>query len=117
MHYIRAEGDLTISGLKESFIQRYIVERTNKTRGETERTESEKTESCENLWNEIQLEGSYRQKVKQEQNKKERASSVSLCQRRKSPPRKGEPTGTVTCNNPGLFFLKTFCFKVRWCDK
>ena len=117
MDYIRAEGDLILSGPKETFIKRYIVERTNNTRDKTGRTQSEKTESCENLWNEIQLEGSYRQKVTQEQNKKERASSVSLCQRRKSPPRKGEPTGTVTCNNPGLFFLKTFCFKVRWCDK
>ena len=38
-----------ISGLKETFIERHTVEKTNKARGQ-----SEKTESCrENLWNEI----------------------------------------------------------------
>ena len=46
-----------ISGLRETFIQRYIVERTNKAElrlGE----QSEKTKSCwENLLNEIQLKG------------------------------------------------------------
>ena len=41
-----------ISGLKESFIKRYIAERTNK------EVQSEKAESCrENLWNEIHLKG------------------------------------------------------------
>ena len=38
-------------------------------------------ESCrENLWNEIQLKGPSREKKTQEQNKKEWASSVGLCQ-------------------------------------
>ena len=44
-----------ISGLKETFTQRYIVERTNKAEIRQEE-QSEKTESCrESLWNEIQL--------------------------------------------------------------
>ena len=49
-----------MSGLKETFIKRYIVERTNE--AEVRREEqSEKTESCrENLWNEIQLKGQER---------------------------------------------------------
>ena len=50
------------SGLKATFINRYIVERTNKAEirlGE----QSEKAKSCrEDLWNEIQLKGSQRQK-------------------------------------------------------
>ena len=46
-----------ISGLKETFIKRYIVERTNKT-DIRPKEQSEKAESCrENLWNEIQLKG------------------------------------------------------------
>ena len=46
-----------ISGLKETFIKRHIVERTNKSEVRPEEL-SEKTESCrENLWNEIQLKG------------------------------------------------------------
>ena len=46
-----------MSGLKETFIKRYAVERTKK--AEIRREEySEKMESCrENLWNEIQLKG------------------------------------------------------------
>ena len=45
------------SGLKETSIKRFIVERTNKTEIRLEE-HSEKTESCrENIWNEIQLEG------------------------------------------------------------
>ena len=45
------------SGLKETFIQRQIVERTNKAEIRPEE-QSEKAESCrENLWNEIQLKG------------------------------------------------------------
>ena len=49
-----------ISGLKETFINKYIVERTNK--AEIRREEqSEKTESCrQNLWNEMQLKGPQR---------------------------------------------------------
>ena len=49
--YIRA------AGLKETFIKRYIVERTNKAEIRPEE-KSEKAESYrENLWNEIQLKG------------------------------------------------------------
>ena len=46
-----------ISGLKETFIKRCIVERANKSEIRPEE-QSDKTESCrENLWNEIQLKG------------------------------------------------------------
>ena len=51
------------SGLKETFINRYIVKRTNKAEMRPEE-QSEKTESCrENLWNEIQLKGPQRHKI------------------------------------------------------
>ena len=43
--------------MKEAFIKRYIVERTNKSEIRPEE-QSEKVDSCrENLWNEIQLKG------------------------------------------------------------
>ena len=46
-----------MSGLKETFINRYIVERTNKAEIRPEE-QSEKVESCrENLWKEMQLKG------------------------------------------------------------
>ena len=46
-----------ISGLRETFIKRYIVERTNKTEIRSEE-QGEKTESCrKNLWDETHLEG------------------------------------------------------------
>ena len=46
-----------MSGLKETFIKKYIVERTHRAEIRLEEL-SEKTESCrENLWNEIQLKG------------------------------------------------------------
>ena len=46
-----------ITGLKETFIKKYILERTNKAEIRLEE-QSEKTESCrENLWNEMQLKG------------------------------------------------------------
>ena len=46
-----------ISGLRETFIKRYKVERTSKAKIAPEE-KSEKAESCwENLWNEIQLKG------------------------------------------------------------
>ena len=46
-----------ISGLKETFIKRYIVERTNKAEIRPEE-QREKVENCgENLLNEIQLKG------------------------------------------------------------
>ena len=45
------------SGLKETFIKRYIVQRTSKAEIRLEE-QSEKAESCrENVWNEIQLNG------------------------------------------------------------
>ena len=48
---------MIISGLKETYINRYIVERTNKADIRLEE-QTEKMESCrENLWNEIQLKG------------------------------------------------------------
>ena len=55
-----------ISRLKELFIKRYIVERTNKVEIRQEE-QSEEAESCrENLWDEIQLKGPQRQKPTQE---------------------------------------------------
>ena len=46
-----------ISGLRETFIKRYIVERTNKAEIRPEE-QAEKAESCrENLWNDLQLKG------------------------------------------------------------
>ena len=46
-----------ISGLKETFVKRYIVERTNKAKIRPEE-QSKKTESCEEiLWTEILLKG------------------------------------------------------------
>ena len=46
-----------ISGLMETFIKSYIVERTNEAEIRPEE-QSEKAESCrENLWNELQLKG------------------------------------------------------------
>ena len=44
-----------ISGLKETFIEKYIVERTNRAEIRPEE-QNEKAESCwENLWDKIQL--------------------------------------------------------------
>ena len=46
-----------ISGLRETFVKRYIVEGTNKAEMRPEE-QSEKAESCrENIWNDIQLKG------------------------------------------------------------
>ena len=48
---------MIISGLKEIFIKRHIVERTNKAELRPEE-QSEKAKSCrENLWNAIELKG------------------------------------------------------------
>ena len=48
---------IIISGLRETFIKRYIVRRTRKAEIRPEK-QSAKAESCrENLWNEIQLKG------------------------------------------------------------
>ena len=52
-----SQSQRIVSGLRETFIKRYIVERTNKTEIRSEE-QSEKAESCqENLLNEIQLKG------------------------------------------------------------
>ena len=46
-----------IPGLKETFIKRYKVEKTNRAEIQPEE-QSQKTESCrESRWNEIQLKG------------------------------------------------------------
>ena len=46
-----------MSGLRETFIEKYTVQRTNKAEIRPEE-QSEKAKSCrENLWNEIQLKG------------------------------------------------------------
>ena len=51
-----------ISGLKETFVKKHMVERTSNAELRPEE-QSEKTESCcENLWNEIQLKEPERQK-------------------------------------------------------
>ena len=67
-------------GLKETFLKRYIVERTNKAEIRQEE-QSQKTESSrKNLWNKIHSKRPKRQKQTQEQYKKEWASSVGLFQ-------------------------------------
>ena len=52
----RITSGLIISGLKETFIKRHMVERTNRAEIRPEE-QSEKAESCsrKNLWNEIEL--------------------------------------------------------------
>ena len=53
----RITSGLIISGLRKTFIQRYIVERTTKAEMRLEE-QSEKAEGCwENVWTEIQLKG------------------------------------------------------------
>ena len=52
-----SQSQRIISGLRETFIKRYTVERTNEAEMRPEE-QSEKAESYrENLWNEIQLKG------------------------------------------------------------
>ena len=72
-----------LSGLRETFTMGYTVERINKA-GIRPEALGEKAEGCrKNLRNEIQLNGPSKQKQTQEQNKKEWASSVGLCQKHK----------------------------------
>ena len=60
------------SGLRATFIKRYIVERTSSAELIPEE-QIEKAESFrENLWKEIQLKGPQRQKQTQDQNKKDK---------------------------------------------
>ena len=91
-----------ISGLKETFIKRDRVARTNKAEIGPEEL-SEKTESCrENLQNQIQLKGPQGQKQTQEQNKKEWVSWIGLCQKQKPQHRhhvKVIPRGPVNQTN------------------
>ena len=55
--YKPSQPQRIISRLKETFIKRYVVERTKKAEIRAEE-QSEKADSCpENLWNEIQLKG------------------------------------------------------------
>ena len=51
---VGALSPVSHKGLRETFIKRDIVERTNKAEIRPEE-QSEKAESCENLWNETQL--------------------------------------------------------------
>ena len=61
-----------ISGLKETFIKRYVVERTNKAELRPQE-QSEKTASCrQNLWNEIQLKGPIRTEIDTRTGKKKK---------------------------------------------
>ena len=65
-----SQPQMILSGLKETFIKRYTVERASGAETIPE-GQSEKAESCrENLWNEIQLKRPERQKQAQELNKK-----------------------------------------------
>ena len=69
-----------ISGLRETFIKRYIVERTDKAEIRP-KEQNEKAESCqENLWSKIQLKGPQRDSRTEE---KECPSSVGLGQKHK----------------------------------
>ena len=53
---------MIVSGLRETFIKRQIVERTNKAEVRPEE-QSEKSESCwDNLLNKIHLRGTQREK-------------------------------------------------------
>ena len=64
--------------LKKTFIERDIVERAKKAETRLEE-QCEKTVSCsENLWSEIQLKGSQRQKQTQEKNRMKRSEPAWL---------------------------------------
>ena len=58
--------------LKEMFIKRYIVERANKAEIRPEEQSGKAERRRENLWNEVQLKGLWRQKQTPKQNKKGR---------------------------------------------
>ena len=64
--------------MRETFIKRYIVERTNKADIRLE----EQSEKAESLWNEIQLKEPQDRNRHKNRNK-EWASSVGLCQKHK----------------------------------
>ena len=52
-----SQPERIISGLRETFTKRHLVERTNKAEIGSEE-QSEKADSCrENFWNEMQLKG------------------------------------------------------------
>ena len=76
-----------MSGLKETFLKRYIVERTSK--AEIRREEqSEKAESCrENLWNEIQLrKKNIKKEVSRHKNRIKRSGQARLVYVKKHKP-------------------------------
>ena len=67
-----------MSGLKETFIKRYIVERTTQTEIRPEE-ESEKAESCQkNLWNKIQSNGPQTETDTKNRIKKKRSGQARL---------------------------------------
>ena len=66
--------------MKETFVKKYIVERTSKTEMRPEE-QSEKTESCrKNLWNEIQLKA-HKDRIRQK-NRVKRSGQAQLVYRK-----------------------------------
>ena len=57
---------LLLSGLREPFIRRYIVERTSKAEIRPEEQNGKAENGRENLWNEMQLKGPYTQEETQD---------------------------------------------------
>ena len=66
------------SGLRETFIKRYVVEATYKAEITLEEQSEEAESGREDLWIETKLKGPQRRNRTQEQNTKEWASSVAL---------------------------------------
>ena len=93
-----------ILGLKETFVKRYIAERTYETEIRPEE-QSEKTESCwENLWNET-VERAIKTEI-DTKTKLKGVGSISLRQKginHTFPPREGQSMGTT-------YFYKTTNF-------
>ena len=70
-----------IPGLEETFMKRHILERTNKAEIRL-KEQSEKAESCQaNLWMKYSWKGQHDRNRRKNRIKKERASSVGLCQK------------------------------------
>ena len=72
-----------MSGLKETFIKRYTVERTNKAEIRSEE-QSEKARVVGRIYEMKYSWKGHKDRHKQEQNTKEWASSLGLCQKHKS---------------------------------
>ena len=97
-----------ISGLRETFRKRYIVERTNKAELRPEE-QSEKAKSCgQNLWNEISWKG-HKDRNRHKNRIKKRVGKLgwfmSVTWTVTSPPREGEPAGA---NKPTKASSSTF---------